>query len=31
MIISNIYSDMSKELPNELFEKIIQNGSFKLE
>jgi len=31
MIISNIYSDIPKELPNELFEKIIQNGSFKLE
>ena len=31
MISSNIYSDIPKELPNELFEKIIQNGSFHLE
>lgn len=31
MIISNIYSDIPKELPNELFEKIIKNGSFKFE
>lgn len=31
MMISNIYSDIPKELPKELFEKIIQNGSFELE
>ena len=31
MITSNIYSNIPKELPNELFEKIIYNSSFKLE
>ena len=28
---SSIYSDIPKELPDELFEKILQNGSFELE
>ena len=31
MITSNIYSDIPKKLPDELFEVIIRNGSFKLE
>ena len=31
MISSNIYTDIPKDLPDELLEKIIQNGSFKLE
>ena len=31
MITSNIYSNIPEELPNELFEKIIYDSSFKLE
>ena len=31
MIASNIYSNIPEELPNELFEEIIHNSSFKLE
>jgi len=31
MITSNIYSDIPKELPSELFEEIIRKGPLKLE
>jgi len=31
MNTSNIYSNIPEELPNELFEKIIYNSSFRLE
>ncbi|MFH1673752.1 MAG: cupin domain-containing protein [Pseudomonadota bacterium] len=31
MTVSNIYSDIPKELPDELLEEIIQSSSFKLE
>ena len=31
MNVSNIYSQIPKELPDELFEEIIQGSSFKLE
>jgi len=31
MITSNIYSNIPKEIPDEVFEVIIRNGPFKLE
>lgn len=31
MTVSNIYSDIPKELPDELLEEIIQGNSFRLE
>ena len=31
MIVSNIYSDIPDDLPHEVFEEILRNGSLKLE